>query len=129
VTVCALRFLYRVTLKQDWDIQMIPFAKRPKKITRRLEPGRSRLLPDAVHNLKYRTLLMTTYAAGLRVSEVTRLRVCDIDSGRMCIRVEQGKGNKDRYVMLSSKLLDTCATTGGGIGLSTGCSQAGSGNT
>jgi site-specific recombinase XerD len=106
VTVCALRFLYRVTLKQDWDIQMIPFAKRPKKLPVVLSRSEVVRFLNAVHNLKYRTLLMTTYAAGLRVSEVTRLRVSDIDSSRMCIRVEQGKGNKDRYVMLSSKLLD-----------------------
>jgi site-specific recombinase XerD len=56
-------------------------------------------------NVKHRTLLMTTYAAGLRASEVTRLQVGDIDSGRMCLRIDQGKGQKDRYVPLSARLL------------------------
>jgi Phage integrase family len=59
----------------------------------------------AVPNLKHRTALMTAYAAGLRVSEVVRLKIADIDSGRMLIRVEQGKGGRDRYVMLSPQLL------------------------
>ena len=57
-------------------------------------------------NLKHRALLMTAYAAGLRASELGRLRISDIDSQRMCLRVDQGKGNKDRYVPLSPRLLD-----------------------
>jgi len=106
VTVCALRFLYRTTLKRDWDIELIPYAKKPKKLPVVLSPGEVVQFLEAVHNLKYRTILQTTYAAGLRVSEVTRLQLSDIDSARMCIRVERGKGNKDRYVMLSPRLLD-----------------------
>ncbi|RLB28806.1 MAG: integrase [Deltaproteobacteria bacterium] len=105
VAVSALRFLYGVTLKQDWDIQMIPYAKKPKKLPVVLSQEEALRLLQVVRDMKYRTVLMATYAAGLRVSEVTQLKVTDIDSGRMCIRVEQGKGRKDRYVMLSAKLL------------------------
>ena len=105
VTVSALRFLYRVTLQRDWDIEIIPYAKRPRKLPIVLSPEEMTQFFHAVRNLKYRTVLMTMYAAGLRISEVTRLKLTDIDSHRMCIRVEQGKGHKDRYVILSKKLL------------------------
>ena len=105
VAVAALRFLYRVTLKRDWDIKMIPYARRPKKLPVVLSPKEVAQFLQVVQNLKYRTVLMTMYATGLRVSEVTRLKLTDIDSQRMCIRVEQGKGHKDRYVILSKKLL------------------------
>ncbi len=105
VTVSALRFLYHVTLQRDWDIQVIPYARRPKKLPVVLSRDEVAAFFEVVRNLKYRTVLMTMYAAGLRVSEVTRLKLTDIDSHRMCIRVEQGKGNKDRYVILSKKLL------------------------
>ena len=104
-TVCALRFLYRVTLGRDWGIQMIPYAKRPRKLPIVLSRDEVAQFIYAVRNLKYQTVLMTMYAAGLRVSEVTRLKIRDVDSHRMCIRVEQGKGQKDRYVILSKKLL------------------------
>ena len=105
VAVSALRFLYGVTLQQDWDIQMIPYAKKPKKLPIVLSQEEVPRLIQIVRNMMYRIVLMTTYAAGLRVSEVTQLKVTDIDGERMCIRVEQGKGRKDRYVMLSAKLL------------------------
>ena len=94
VTVSALRFLYRVTLQRDWDIEIIPYAKRPRKLPIVLSPEEMTQFFHAVRNLKYRTVLMTMYAAGLRVSEVTRLKLTDIDSHRMCIRVEQGKGTQ-----------------------------------
>jgi len=105
VTVSALRFFYCVTLQRDWDIKMIPYARRPKKLPVVLSRDEVAQLFGAVRNLKYRTVLMTMYAAGLRVSEATHLKVADIDSSRMAIRVEQGKGHKDRYVMLSERLL------------------------
>jgi len=105
VTVSALRFLYCVTLQRDWDIKVIPYARRPRKLPVVLSRQEVTELFQAVRDLKYRTVLMTTYAAGLRVSEVTRLEPTDIDSQRMCIRVKQGKGHKDRYVILSEKLL------------------------
>lgn len=105
VAVSALRFLYCVTLQRDWDIKVIPYARRPKKLPVVLSRDEVGKLFEVVRDLKYRTVLMTTYAAGLRVSEVTRLKLTDIDSQRMCIRVNQGKGHKDRYVMLGQKLL------------------------
>ena len=66
-------------------------------------------LLSAIRNIKYRTVTMTMYSAGLRVSEACRLRVADIDSRRMLIAVRAGKGNKDRYTMLSERLLTGCA--------------------
>jgi site-specific recombinase XerD len=104
--VCALRFFYRVTLGRDWDIKQILTAKRPKKLPVVPSVEEVGLFLDAVHNAKHRAVLTTIYATGLRIAEVTRLRVADIDSRRMCIRVEQGKGRKDRYVPLSPRLLE-----------------------
>jgi integrase/recombinase XerD len=101
----ALRFLYRVTLKQDWVMQDIVCAKKPHTLPVVLSPDEISRFFRAITNLKHRALLMTAYAAGLRLSEVTQLGVADIDSQRMVIRVRQGKGQKDRYVMLSPKLL------------------------
>src|SRR5712691_2676470 len=104
--VCALRFLYRHTLGRDWAITHIPFPRQPKRLPVVLSQAEVKRLFDAVQSLKLRAILMTTYAAGLRLSEVTHLRVSDIDSSRMVIRVQQGKGQKDRYVMLSPTLLE-----------------------
>jgi site-specific recombinase XerD len=90
----ALRFLYKVTLKRDWPLEELPLPKKPLKlpvILSREEVGR---FLEAVGNLKHRTLLMTCYAAGLRISEATHLKVTDVDSQRMVLRVEQGKGQK-----------------------------------
>ncbi len=105
-TVCALRFLYRITLGKDWVVRHIPFPKRPRKLPVVLGPAEVAQFFASVTSVKYRAIFMTAYAAGLRVSEVVQLRVTDIDSQRMVINVRQGKGRKDRYVMLSPKLLD-----------------------
>ncbi len=102
----ALRFLYRVTLKREWTPDNIPMPKKPFKLPVVLSPEEVTLFLASVGNLKHRTILMTAYAAGLRVSEATHLKVTDVDSQRMVIRVDQGKGNKDRYVMLSPRLLE-----------------------
>jgi integrase/recombinase XerD len=101
----ALRFLYRVTLKQEWVMQDIVCAKKPRTLPVVLSLDELTRFFAAITNLKHRAILMTAYAAGLRLSEVTHLRVADIDSQRMVIRVRQGKGQKDRYVMLSQNLL------------------------
>jgi site-specific recombinase XerD len=104
-SVCALRFLYHTTLGRDWAITHIPFPKRPRKLPVVLSvPEVGRLL-RAVGDLKHRTVLETMYAAGPRISEALGLRVSDIDSERMALRIEQGKGRKDRYVTLSPTLL------------------------
>lgn len=105
IAVHGLRFFYGVTLKRREVEFSIPRPHAPQKlpaILSREEVGR---LFAATANSKHRALLMTTYAAGLRVSEVCALKVGDIDSERMMLRVEQGKGAKDRYSLLSPKLL------------------------
>lgn len=103
----ALRFLYRTTLEKDWKILTEPFPKCAKKLPIVLSLEEMAQFFDALKKVKYRAILMTAYAGGLRASEVVRLKVGDIDSGRMQIRIEQGKGKKDRYVMLSPTLLTT----------------------
>lgn len=102
----ALRFLYKVTLKRDWAVDEIPLPKRPLRLPVILSQEEVLHFLESVDNLKHRTILMAAYAAGLRVSEATHLKVTDIDSQRMMLRVDQGKGAKDRYVMLSPRLLD-----------------------
>jgi len=104
-TVCALRFFYGVTLGQAEIPERIPYAREPRKLPVVLSADEVVRFLEAVASLKTRTALTTAYAAGLRVSETVGLKVCDIDSGRMVIRVEHGKGGKDRYVMLSAQLL------------------------
>src|SRR5882757_4418419 len=108
IAVSALRFLYKVTLHRDWCFEdIIPSPKKPQTLPIVLSPEEVLQFLSCVQSIKHRTILTTCYAAGLRVSEATRLKVADIDSERMVIRVEQGKGQKDRYVMLSPKLLQT----------------------
>jgi integrase/recombinase XerD len=104
-TICALRFLYRVTLGKDWVVKGVVSPKKETKLPVILSPAEVTQFLEAVTSLKHRAILMTAYAAGLRVSEVVALQVADIDSGRMVIRVRQGKGHKDREVMLSPRLL------------------------
>jgi site-specific recombinase XerD len=107
IAVAALRFLYKVSLKRDWTFEdIIPAPKKPQKLPVVLSPEEVLQFLDCVGNTKHRAILTTCYAAGLRISEAVRLTIPDIDSQRMVIRVEQGKGQKDRYVMLSSKLLE-----------------------
>lgn len=101
----AVRFLCKVTLGKSWDFTRIPFHKTGRKLPVILSPEEVVRLFEAIGNLKHRAMAMTMYAGGLRVSEATHLRVTDIDSQRMVIRVVQGKGRKDRYVMLSTELL------------------------
>jgi len=105
-TVCALRFLYRNTLGRDWAISHIPFPRKQKKLPVVLSRDEAAQFLAAIKNLKYRAVLSLCYGAGLRISEALHLQVSDIDSKRMMIRVRQAKGNKDRYVMLSPKLLE-----------------------
>ena len=104
-TVCALRFLYRVTLGRPELIEHIPFPKQEKKLPIVLSRQELELFFDAVGYQKHRTILMTMYAAGLRISEALALRVGDIDGSRMTIFVRQGKGKRDRYTILSPTLL------------------------
>lgn len=106
IATSALRFLYKVTLKQNWAPDDIPMPKKPFKLPVVLSPEEVMHFLNSVDSLKQRTILMTAYAAGLRVSEATHLMVRDVDSQRMVLRIEQGKNRKDRYVMLSPRLLE-----------------------
>ncbi len=106
IIVSALRFLYKVTLKRGWVDDEIPLPKKPFRLPVILSREEVAHFLDSIASLKHRTILTTAYAAGLRISEVTRLKITDIDSQRMTLRVEQGKGQKDRYVMLSPHLLE-----------------------
>jgi len=107
IATAALRFLYKVTLKREWVPDDIPMPKKPFKLPVVLSPEEVMHFLGCVDSLKQRTILTTAYAAGLRVSEATHLKVTDIDSQRMMLRVDQGKGSRDRYVMLSPRLLET----------------------
>jgi len=105
LAVAALRFLYKITLHKDWSLEeIIPTPKMPQKLPIVLSPEEVLQFLGSVRCIKHRTILTVCYAAGLRVSEAICLKVTDIDSKRMVIRVEQGKGRIDRYVMLSAKL-------------------------
>ena len=105
-TVCALRFFYRQTLGHKWMIEFIPYPRRVKKLPLVLSQEEVLTLLETPTNLKHQAILTTIYAAGLRVSEAANLLVSDIDSGRQVIAVRQGKGQKDRFVILSPKLLE-----------------------
>jgi integrase/recombinase XerD len=107
VTVSALRFFYTVTLKRDWVVEDdIPAGHQAKKLPVVLSKEEVARFLGAVDNLKHRMVLTVCYATGLRISEAIHLTPTAIDSKRMVIRVEQGKGRKDRYVMLPPTLLD-----------------------
>ena len=104
--VSALRFFFRVTLKRYAIVEYTHFIHEPRKLPVVLSPEEVVRLLDAAPGLKYKAALSVAYGAGLRAAEVVSLKVCDIDSNRMLIRVEQGKGRKDRNVMLSLHLLE-----------------------
>ncbi len=108
--VCALRFFYGVTLRRDEIPERISYARQPRKLPEVLSAGEVVRFLEAVPSLRTRVALTTAYAAGLRASEAVSLKVANIDSGRMVIRVQQGKGGKDRYVMLSAQLLGILRT-------------------
>ena len=106
--VAALHFLYNVTLQKHWVLEeVLPAPKIPDKLPVVLSPEEVLQFLESVEPIKHRTILTVCYAAGLRITETVHLKPVDIDSQRMVIRVDQGKGQKDRYVMLSPRLLDT----------------------
>jgi site-specific recombinase XerD len=106
VVVSGLRFFYHVTLKRDHTTFAIPLSRKPGKLPVILSREEVERVIAHATPVKHRTMLLTIYAAGLRLNEVLHLRVTDVDSGRMTIRVEQGKGRKDRYTVLAPRLLD-----------------------
>jgi site-specific recombinase XerD len=103
--VCGLRFLYRVTLGQKFDVNLIPFARKEKRLPVVLSLEEMAGFLDGIPNLKHKTIFTTMYASGLRLSEATHLRPADVDSARVMLRIEQGKGKKDRYALLSPTLV------------------------
>jgi site-specific recombinase XerD len=105
IAASAFRFLYHVTLGRDGVAFEVPVAKQSQRLPEILSRDEVGRLLDSPTNPKHRLLLATIYAAGLRVSEAVRLKVTDVDRGRMTLRVEQGKGRKDRVVPLSRRLL------------------------
>jgi len=109
-TVSALRFFFRVTLKRHDIVEHTTFIREPRKLPVVLSPQEVARLLNAAPGLKYKAALSVAYGAGLRAAEVVSLKVSDIDSKRMIVRVEQGKGRKDRNVMLSASLLELLRT-------------------
>ena len=110
-STCALRFFYQTCLgKTDWAIARVPYQRKRRTLPEILSPEETAAIFDACHNLKHKTLLMTSYSGGLRLGETLGLLPSDVDSKRMMIRIEQGKGRKDRYVMLSPTLLAALRT-------------------
>ena len=110
IVVHGLRFFYHETLHRDRTTFAIPSPRQPGKLPALLSREEvQRLIAQARHPT-HRTMLLTTYAGGLRLNEVLHLRVHDIDSARMTIRIEQGKGGHDRYTVLSARLLDALRT-------------------
>jgi site-specific recombinase XerD len=105
--VSALRFFYRDCLERPWDFSRLPFQRRPHALPEVLGPGEVRALLAACPNLKHRAVIMTAYGCGLRLAETLALRPEHVDPQRMVIRVESGKGRRDRYVMLPRRLLAT----------------------
>lgn len=105
IAYSALKFFYTQVLRRQWQVMKLPRPRMEKRIPLVLAPAEIEAMLEATENLKQRVILMTAYSAGLRVLETAQLKVTDIDSQRMTIRVEQGKGKKDRYTLLSKSLL------------------------
>lgn len=104
--VAALRFFYGRVLKVDWDVRQLLYQKRLKRVPRVMSPEEVAQLLDCAACLRDRAILTTLYSGGLRLGEVLRLRIADIDSSRMVLRIDKSKNGQDRYVMLAPALLD-----------------------
>ena len=104
--VAGLKFLYRTTLKREWAVEKIRYPRAKRKLPVVLDLSEVQSLFAVTKNLKHKAILMLTYSSGLRVSETARLKLTDIDSKRMMVRITQGKGGKDRYSILSQTTLE-----------------------
>lgn len=101
----ALKFFYTTTLDKGWDLRQIPRARKVRSLPQVLSIAQVQKILETASSLKYQAIFTTVYSAGLRTDEVAHLRVGDIDSERMMIRVNQGKGKKDRYTLLAKRTL------------------------
>ncbi len=104
--VAGLKFLYRTTLKREWAVEKVRYPRAKRKLPVILDLTEVESLFSVTKNLKHKAILMLTYSSGLRASETARLKLTDIDSKRMMVRVTQGKGGKDRYSILSHRTLE-----------------------
>jgi len=104
--VAGLKFFYRTTLKREWPVEKIRHPRSKRKLPVVLDLSEVESLFAVTKNLKHRAMLMITYSSGLRVSETARLKMTDIDSKRMTVRIRQGKGGSDRYSILSRTALE-----------------------
>jgi site-specific recombinase XerD len=104
--VSGIKFLYRTTLKREGVVDAIQYPKSRRKLPVVLDLSEVEALLSVTENLKHKAILMITYSSGLRISEAARLKITDIDSKRMMVRVQQGKGGKDRYSILSQTALE-----------------------
>jgi site-specific recombinase XerD len=104
--VAGLKFLYRTTLKREWVVEKIRYPRAKRKLPVVLDLSEVQSLFSVTKNLKHKAILMMIYSSGLRVSETANLKLTDIDSKRMMVRITQGKGGKDRYSILSQKALE-----------------------
>jgi len=102
----GLKFFYTKTLNRYWNMDKLFRIKEPRRLPAVLSPEEVKSIFDATENLKHKTILMTIYSAGLRVSEVCNLKITDIDSKSMQILIREGKGKKDRYSLLSNANLE-----------------------
>jgi len=105
VAVAGIRFFYKTTLKRDWDLKLVPYRRTGRKLPEVPSEEEIVRLFSVIHEPKDRSVYMIAYGCGLRLGEIRNLRVSDIDSHRMMIRVQQGKGRKDRYVPLPEPLV------------------------
>jgi len=104
--VAGLKFLYRTTLKREWAVERIRYPRAKRKLPVVLDLTEVESLFSVTKNLKHKAILMMTYSSGLRVSETASLKLTDIDSKRMMVRISQGKGGRDRYSILSQRTLE-----------------------
>ena len=125
-TTATLRFFYAVTLKCNIAVDGTVMPKAPRTLPVILSREEVTAFPVSIRSLKHRAILMKAYAGGLRISEVTRLKLSDIDSQRMVLHIEQGTGQIDRHVMLSPRLLEILRSSWKTAGRSTGFSRDGS---
>jgi integrase/recombinase XerD len=106
IAYSSLKFFYTNVLNREWDVKKVPRPKLNKMLPSILSREEVKRILESTTNIKHRIALMTAYSAGLRISETTHLKIKDIDSELMQIHVVNGKGNKDRYTILSLKLLE-----------------------